>query len=398
MIIHGTGCGLMDFLYPSEDFSGAPFKAALSRREGDGGLTPGKLVFAEDFERFMGKPYEAALADITGGAPPASHNLGGPSVVSLAHAAQILHGQNHEVRFFGVRGNDEAGGLMAAALARLPFAGVTLLSKMGATARTDVLSDPNYDNGHGERTFINLLGAANQLGPEDLGASFFEAPVVAFGATALVPRLHDGLTELLKKAREKGAVTVVNLVYDYRSETTQPGQKWKLGLRDDAYPHIDILIADRDEALKTSGCSGVEAGIAWFLSRGTGAVVVTEGSRSIRLAAGKGVFAPLELRTMPVCEEVNRELAAFPQRRGDTTGCGDNFAGGILASMVEQLAATARGRLDLREACILGTVSGGFACFTMGGVFYESRPGEKRQRLEPYLGAYRRQLEALPAG
>jgi sugar/nucleoside kinase (ribokinase family) len=385
----------MDFLYPSEDFSGAAFRAALSRREGDGGLTPGKLVFAEDFERFMGKPYEAALADISGGRSPASCNLGGPSVVSLAHAAQLLQGQDHEVRFFGVRGNDETGDLIEQALSRLPFAGTTLLPKTGATARTDVLSDPNYDKGHGERTFINLLGAANQFNPEDLGASFFQAPILAFGATALVPRLHDSLTELLKKAREKGAITVVNLVYDYRSEAARPGRKWKLGLEDDAYPYIDILIADRDEALKTSGCSGVEAGIAWFLSQGAGAAVVTEGSRSIRLAAGKGVFAPLELQTMPVCEEVNRELAEFPQRRGDTTGCGDNFAGGILAGMAEQLAAAPRGRLDLREACVLGTVSGGFACFTMGGVFYESRPGEKRQRLEPYLKAYRKQLETF---
>jgi hypothetical protein len=66
--------------------------------------------------------------------------------------------------------------------------------------------------------------------------------------------------------------------------------------------------------------------------------------------------------------------------------------------MAEQLAALPRGRLDLREACVLGTVSGGFACFTMGGVFYESRPGEKRRLLEPYLKAYRRQLEALPPG
>jgi sugar/nucleoside kinase (ribokinase family) len=320
-------------------------------------------------------------------------------VVSLAHAAQILHGQNHEVRFFGVRGNDEAGDLMAEALSRLPFAGTILLLKTGATPRTDVLSDPNYDKGQGERTLINLLGVANQFSPEDLGASFFEAPILAFGATALVPRLHDSLTELLKKAKGKGALTVVNLVYDYRSEAALPGQKWKLGLRDDAYPYIDILIADRDGALKTSGCSGVEAGIAWFLSRGTGAVVVTEGARSIWLAAGKGVFAPLELQAMPVCEEVNRELAEFPQRRGDTTGCGDNFAGGILAGMVEQMAAgpPPRGLLDLREACVLGTVSGGFACFTVGGVFYESQRGEKRRRLEPYLSAYRRQLENFRA-
>jgi sugar/nucleoside kinase (ribokinase family) len=382
----------MDFLYAAADFSKPAFKAALSLREGDGGLTPGRLVFAEDFERFTGKPYETALAEISGGAP-SSHNLGGPSVVSLAHAAQMLYG-THGVRFFGVRGKDEQGDLIEQALSRLPFAEYRLLPKEGASARTDVLSDPNYDNGHGERTFINLLGAASRFGPQDLEADFFDASIIAFGGTGLVPPLHDSLTELLKRAKTHDAVTVVNLVYDFRSDAMAPGRKWKLGIRDDAYPHIDILICDRDEALKTSGCSATETAVAWFLSQGTGAVVVTEGSRSIYLAAAKGLFAPLAPLTMPVCEEVNRELAAFPERRGDTTGCGDNFAGGVIAGMAEQLVSVPRGSLDLREACILGVVSGGFACFTLGGTFYESRPGEKRELLAPYIAAYRKQLAA----
>jgi sugar/nucleoside kinase (ribokinase family) len=393
MNIHGAGCGLIDFLYAAADFSRPAFKAALSLREGDGGLTPGRLVFAEDFERFIGKPYETALAEISGGAP-SSHNLGGPSVVSLAHAAQMLYG-THEVRFFGVRGKDEQGDLIERALSRLPFAEYRLLLKDGPSARTDVLSDPGYDNGHGERTFINLLGAASHFEPRDLGADFFDAPLIAFGGTGLVPQLHDGLTELLKTAKDRDAVTVVNLVYDFRSDIMNPGRKWKLGVKDDAYPYIDILIADRDEALKTSGCASTEAAAAWFLSRGTGAAVVTEGSRSVYLAAGKGVFAPLAPLTMPVCEEVNRELALFPERRGDTTGCGDNFAGGIIAGMAEQLVSVPRGSLDLREAGILGIASGGFACFTLGGTFYESRPGEKRERLAPYIAAYRKQLEGL---
>jgi sugar/nucleoside kinase (ribokinase family) len=345
-------------------------------------------VFAGDFERFMGKPYEEALGTLCPETGPDSRNLGGPSVVSLAHAAQVRPGDR--VCFFGARGKDETGDLVEKALVRLPFAQYFLSRREGATPRTDVLSDPHYDNGHGERTFINLLGAASCFGPSDLGGSFFEADILAFGGTALVPALHDGLTELLKQANE--VVTVVNLVYDFRSEHTAPGKKWKLGLLDDAYPYIDILIADRDEALKTSGRNSPEEAVAWLLSRGVGAVVITEGARPIHLAAGKGLFTPLELTVLPVSEAISRELSRFQGSGGDTIGCGDNFAGGIIAGIAEQLDVLPRGRLDLREACVPAVAAGGFACFIAGGTYYESRPGEKKAKLDPYIKAYRKQL------
>ncbi|MDR1302443.1 MAG: carbohydrate kinase family protein, partial [Treponema sp.] len=260
MVIHGTGCCLVDILYARSDFSTAAFQRALSRKEGDGGLTPGRLVFAEDFERFMGLPYENALSLITGGAEPSSRNLGGPSVVALAHAAQML-GDKAEVRFFGIRGADTLSDFVESALRRLPFKEYRLLEKGGSSPRTDVISDPNYDNGHGERTFINLIGAAGSFHPEYLEDGFFDADITAFGGTGLVPPIHDGLTGLLKRARSRGAVTLVNLVYDFRSEITAPARKWKLGVKDDAYPYIDILVADRDEALKTSGTASTEEAI-----------------------------------------------------------------------------------------------------------------------------------------
>ncbi|MDR1411672.1 MAG: carbohydrate kinase family protein [Spirochaetaceae bacterium] len=401
MVIHGTGCCLIDFLYANEDFSSLAFKAARSRTAGDGGLTPGKLVFAEDFERFMGKPYEEALGELTGRRPCTSYNLGGPSVVSLAHAAQML-GREHRVSFFGVRGGDSSAALVEKALASLPFASFRLIGKEGATPRTDVLSDPNYDGGHGERTFINLLGAAANLAAEDLSKSapdfpeedFYNADIIAFGGTGLTPLLHDSLrSPLLEQSAGHGAATVVNLVYDFRGENTAPGGKWKLGVNDDAYPLIDLLIADREEALRTSGCSSTEEAASWFLGRGTGAVIITDGARPVILAAGKkGLFAPLPLQALPVSEKINQDLAAYPERRGDTTGCGDNLAGGVIAGMAEQLSLAKRGAADLRECAAMGIVSGGFACFTVGGTCYESREGEKRALLEPYLAAYRRQI------
>jgi hypothetical protein len=43
----------MDFLYPKTDFSAPAFKEKLSLKDGDGGLAVGKLVFAENFEKFV---------------------------------------------------------------------------------------------------------------------------------------------------------------------------------------------------------------------------------------------------------------------------------------------------------------------------------------------------------
>ncbi|MDR1505569.1 MAG: carbohydrate kinase family protein [Treponema sp.] len=406
--INGTGCCLIDYLYPNVDFSAPAFKAALSKKDGDGGLGIGKLVFAEHFETFMGRPYDTVLKELSGGKP--SYNLGGPSIVSLVHAAQVL-GDTAQVGFFGARGSDATGGLVEAALGRAGFSGglsdkharYCLARIEGPTPRTDVLSDPRYDNGHGERTFINVIGAAGLyesgfltsgvLQGENSPPSdeFFNADIVAFGGTALTPRIHDNLTGLLEKAKQKKAFTLVNLVFDYRSEQTSPGKKWKLGKNDDAYPRIDLLIADKDEAWRTSGCPSPGDALRWFLEKGCGAAIITEGSRAVHFASGRAPFTVFKPQTLPVSGAIDRELAAHPEKRGDTTGCGDNFAGGVIAGIAGQLEERGPEELDIREACVPGIAAGGFACFTLGGVFYEKQSGEKAKLLEPFIEAYRKE-------
>ncbi|MDR2313540.1 MAG: carbohydrate kinase family protein [Spirochaetaceae bacterium] len=406
MRIHGTGCCLMDYLYPRTNFGSPQFRSWLSKKDGDGGLAIGKLVFAKDFEAFAGMPYENALAKITTGEPAC--NLGGPAAVSMVHAAQVL-GKAARVCLYGARGNDPAGDMVEGALARAGFfprapetpaeetagPGQYVLKRYGGfTPRTDVLSDPAYDNGHGERTFINLIGDAEHFGPEDLGKDFFCADIVVFGGTALTPRIHRNLTELLSTAKQKNASTVVNLVYDYRGEQSAPGEKWKLGSHDDAYPFIDVLIADKAEAWRTSSRPSTDEAARWFIERGCAAVIITEGAKPLYLAAGgRGIFKALAGARVPVSGAISRELAAHPEKRGDTTGCGDNFAGGVIAGLAESLErgpqAPALEKLDLRDICIPGIIAGGYACFTLGGVFYEKYPGEKRQRLAPFIEAYK---------
>ncbi|MCL1927949.1 MAG: carbohydrate kinase family protein [Treponema sp.] len=409
MTIHGTGCGLLDCIYADEDFSGPAYQKAMSKKSGDGGLTPGQLVYSDALEKFMGKNYDEVLASLNANKAPDTWNLGGPSAVSMAHAAQILAGkttggESFAVRYFGVRGSDTTGDILEKKFSVLPFTNTSILQKNCPSSRVDVLSDTHYDNGSGERTFVYRKGAQDIFLPEDLSDDFFNADIIAFGGTGLTPCLHDNLTALLKRSRKNGALTEVNLVFDFRNEAENPGQKWKLGKKDDAYQYIDVLIADQEEALKTSGKVSAEEAAAWFINQGCGAAIITRGRQPVLLCAGRSglfgadaasfvSFKKTDILYLPVCEEVNSELAAYPERRGDTTGCGDNFTGQVIAELAKALASGNHNNLDIRELCIPAIAAGGFACFIVGGTYYEKETGEKRRLLEPYIKAYKKQLE-----
>jgi len=257
------------------------------------------------------------------------------------------------------------------------------------TPSTIVLSDPSYDGGHGERIFINSIGAAWDYTPEDLDDDFFASDVVVFGGTALVPHIHDHLTGLLRKSKSKGCITIVNTVFDFRNEKANPSGKWPLGESDESYRNIDLLITDMEEALRLSGKTTLEEALRFFREAGTGAVIVTNGSKNIRMFSGGGLFRTVDDHEMPVSAAVSEELRKG--HSGDTTGCGDNFAGGVIASVVSQLQEGAE-TLDLTKAGIWGIVSGGYACFYMGGTYFEDAPAEKRNLLVPYIEQYKKQI------
>ena len=64
LIISGVGCSLVDRLYNDVSFSAESFIPYLSKEKGDGGLTPGQLVFKEEFEKFAGSDFQSALKGI----------------------------------------------------------------------------------------------------------------------------------------------------------------------------------------------------------------------------------------------------------------------------------------------------------------------------------------------
>jgi sugar/nucleoside kinase (ribokinase family) len=388
IIVSGTGCCLVDLLFNNIDFSSDQILDFLSKERGDGGLSPGKLVFQEEFEKFSGKPLVSVLDTLTGGRKPDKINIGGPSIVSLIHLAQVTGREKCEVRFHGSRGKDDIGEYLLTALKRTPVVLKDYRITERRTPSTVVLSDPQYDRGHGERMFINSIGAAWDYGPDDLDSEFFGSDIVVFGGTALMPKIHDRLAGLLKKAKSAGAVTVVNTVFDFRNEKRDPSGRWPLGESDESYSHTDVLITDMEEALRLSGKHDIESAAEFFIKKKVSSFIITNGSGNITLYSDGRFFRPSEMAEMPVSQRIILEIKDV--REGDTTGCGDNFAGGIIASVVEQMHDGIR-HPDLREACSWGIVSGGYTCFYMGGTWFEERAGEKLERIRPYYESYREQ-------
>lgn len=385
IIISGAGCCLVDKIYPQIDFSHPAVKKYMSHKSDDGGLHPGRLVFSEQFEAFADKALSEVLVEVSQGKENAVLNVGGPSIVALIHASQLLNGPPFEVRYFGTRGDDDSGDFLRSSLDKTPVNIEGLRIARGHTPSTIVLSDPSYNRGYGERAFINDIGAAWKMAPEDLEHGFFDADVVVFGGTALVPALHDSLTELLKKAKEKGCMTLVNTVYDFRNEFADPGGKWPLGKSEASYQYIDLLITDLEEALSLSGCETIQAAGAYFREQGVASLLITAGSDHTLAYSNGKVFQSKPQAFYPVSPDLIRDLKGY--QGGDTTGCGDNFVGGVLASLAWQLQ-KGNGMPELEECLAWGTVSGGYCCFQLGGTMMESEPGEKLRLIDPYYKKY----------
>ncbi len=389
--INICGCALVDNLYTNISFCSEEMKPFLSVKDGDCGIAPGKLVFAEDLEKFAGIPYPFLIAAVTGGRLPDAVNLGGPAIVGAINAAQILYDRDVRFSYYGAGGDDSAGETLRSFAAKTPLDMTHYLTIPGiATPVTDVLSDPEANNGKGERSFINRVGAAQELTPERLGDDFFDGDILWFAATALTPGLHDSLTALLKRGKDAGKINIVSTVFDFRNEKKDPVGPWPLGESADSYKYIDLLIVDCEEALRLSGKKNLDEAFQFFQASGVSAFFITHGAKDFFAWSGGKVFERTEsVLRLPVSALADEDLAAHPERRGDTTGCGDNFAGGAVASFVRQkLDGCTDGKFSVIDAAAWAAASGGAACFCKGGTYFEKEKGEKAAILKRYADAY----------
>ena len=388
MKISGTGCCLHDYLYRDVSFDSPGFRKFLSRVPGDGGLTPGGLVLAESLSRFAGLSVEECITTLTEGRKPDKVNLGGPAVVAMIHAAQVLP-EEWQIQFYTCMGNDPESERLIENLKRFPMTLCTDRAPGCSVPSTVVLSDPSWHDGAGERSFVNTLGSALAFSPAMLDEGFFQSDICLWGGSALVPPLHDNLAFLTKRAREQGCLNIVGTVYDFRHQAAEPLHAWPLGGHDNpAYPWVDILITDREEARRLSLQESVEEAARFLLEQGCGACIITRGKDDVYVQTRSELFYPVPGKFFPVSGSILFELAENPEKRGDTTGCGDNFMGGVLVSVARQLDADPAGPVDLGEAVVEGICAGGLALYHIGGVYAEKYPGEKKKKLAEIQSRY----------
>lgn len=120
--------------------------------------------------------------------------------------------------------------------------------------------------------------------------------------------------------------------------------------------------------------------------------MVTNGARDVYLLADSPLFGKVPMQTLPVSAAVGKALKEGC--KGDSTGCGDNFAGGVIASIATQIfnckqsTVNSKQTLDLIESTKWGIVSGGFACFYYGGTYIEKKEGEKLTLLQELYDQY----------
>lgn len=393
MRINGLGCSLVDNLYSPVSFGSDSYKKWSGNNSSGTSIITGGLVFGEDLEGFFGESYKDILNEITGKKLTPQKNVGGPAIVALINIIQMVKENEISVGYFGARADDKNGCYIIEQLS--PF-GIDLRGYIvvdGQTPFTDVLSDPSYNNYNGERSFVNYIGVASKLDGRDIPDSFYNADILIYGGTALTPGLHEDLSFLLKKGKKAKSLNFVNTVYDFKNENLNPDKSWPLVSKDDDFMLIDLLIADNEEALKISGQGTKEEAVQFFAEKGVSSVIITHGSEDVFCFSDGTFFTENESFYLPVSDLAGTKMKNTKEcNSADTTGCGDNFAGGVYTSTAIQIKNNRMEKPSLKLASAWGVVSGGFAGLYQGGVYYEKKEGEKLEKLTVLFEDYKLQI------
>lgn len=241
---------------------------------------------------------------------------------SAANTAAWLARAGVPVALLAASGDDALG---AAARAELADGGVELVGPVrpdAATGTCVVLVDPS-----GERTMLPDRAANDRLGEADVDAALARtgrpARVHLSGYTLLSPGSRPAGLALLRRARAEGVPTSV--------DAASAGPLGDVGA--DAFlawvDGTDLLLANGEELDALGGEAAVLAAArSLVVKRGAAGATWTDGAR-------------------------RAQVPAAPAPVSDTTGAGDAFAAGLLASLVaggDVVVALARGAALAAEA------------------------------------------------
>lgn len=206
----------------------------------------------------------------------------------------------------GPAGNDPAGERMIELLkdAGADISRIERLEEQTATTVALVRSD-------GARAFLHRPGVSSMAfkNPVTLDEVSEEYSHFHLANVFALPKLRRTAEETLRNALDRGMTTSLDTGWDARGE-------W-INVAGPLLPHLDVLLVNEDEARHLSGASEPESAARFFLDRGTAAVVVKLGERGCYAASADFSF----------------HAPSFEVNAIDTTGAGDCFTAGFLASL-----------------------------------------------------------------
>ena len=222
--------------------------------------------------------------------------------------------------FVGAVGRDSAGDTLRAAMVadRVDVRHLATVDRPTGRALIGVSDDA-------ENLIIVVPGANHALSTTDIDAA---RDVLARAKVVLV-QLEIRLEVVQRAVESAGPDTLV---------VVNPAPAAQLP--DELLAHVDVITPNEHEERLLGGASSL-------LSRGVGAVVVTEGARGARLVRTTG----------------EQRIAPYPVTPVDTTGAGDAFCGALSARLAQ-----GGGMAALPEALRAAAVAGALATQVKGAV------------------------------
>ena len=133
-------------------------------------------------------------------------------------------------------------------------------------------------NSSGERSFLYYPGSAAAFRMEDVTDELIDSVDIVFVAGAKLLTAFDGhpCAELMKKARAKGKMTIMDTAWDFEN-------KW-LPKIEAVIPHLDLFMPSYEEAVKLSGETDVPKNSGIFLEYGAKSVIIKVGKKTAHLS------------------------------------------------------------------------------------------------------------------
>ena len=209
----------------------------------------------------------------------------------------------------GMVGDDMFGEFLKSCLKKYDVCtdGLKTTDKAQTSASTLLISD------EGERSFWHCVGANGIFSDKDIDMEIIKKSKIVFVTGTNLLDTFDGqqTADFLKECKNLGKTTALDVCWDHKG-------RWG-DILIKAMPYIDIFMPSIDEAREISKENTPEKMADKFFEYGVKSVVIKCGSDGCYIRESKGKNGIM----IPACKGITAV---------DTTGAGDSFCSGFLAS------------------------------------------------------------------